>query len=129
MVHGPARVGDHRERRRDGYEFEGVTDQAIGFDSALEACEQFLGYRDRDVFTEDFLTLDYDNKLKIADCLRKMDYHVEDPPSREVYIEQTIAERWTTWNVTHHVPGNRLTEAQEQCLGRPAWEILVEIGQ
>lgn len=113
----------------DGFGYEGVTDQAAAMDSAMEACHEYLGYRHRDPFTEEYLTLDFDNKLDIADCLRRRGFHVDDPPSREVYVEQTIADRWTAWNVHEHVPDNRLPAAQEQCPGRPGWEIFVEIGQ
>lgn len=112
-----------------GVGFGGVADQAVGMDSAMEACTDFLGLRDMDPFTEDFLTLQYDNNLQIADCLRGMGFAVDDPPSREVYVQQTIAKRWTAWNVHEHVPDGQLGTVQRQCPGRPLWELYAESNQ
>lgn len=117
------------DARGEGFEYEGVADQQVAMDSAIEACSEFLGLQDQDPFTEEFLALSYDNKREVADCLRSMGFDVEDPPSREVYIEQTIAERFSVWNVHEHVPDNRWSAVEEQCPGKPGWEIFAEIGQ
>lgn len=115
-----------------GYSYEGIAEQEAAMDAAFAACDEARyqsGHYDPDrYFTEEYLSLSYDDRLEVAECLRDAGFEISDPPSREVFVEQTAQQRLTVWEPMLDVPLNRSAAAERQCPGRPAAELLEELG-
>lgn len=116
-----------------GYGYEGIAEQEAAMDAAFAACDETRyrsGHYDPDrYFTDEYLSLSYDNRLDVAECLREAGFEISDPPSREVFIEQTAQQRLSVWEPLMDVPDQRAAGAERQCPGRPAAELLEELGQ
>lgn len=110
-----------------GIQFEIVADQAVAFETAMAACEAMHPISSEEYFNKEFLTLDYEDKLRVADCLNQAGYAVEGAPTEEVYVEQTLLQRLSTWDPVMELPFAEREQARAQCPQTPGWELMAEL--
>lgn len=107
-----------------GWEIDASQEEALEAD--LEVCDEARGHDDDDYFTEEYAAVDYENRVAVGECLREEGYEISEPPSKEVYIEQTIQQRYTAWDPMLDLPSSQWRAAGEACPGTPPWELLQE---
>lgn len=110
-----------------GVSYEGIAEQAGAMDTAFVACQETMHYDVDDYLTPDFLTVDYDDRVRVAQCLRDEGYEVGDPPSREAFTDQSIRERLVLWDPLAEVPVGQLDAARASCPATPPWELKNEL--
>lgn len=98
-------------------------------DAAEEACAAATGWGDADYFTDEALSVSYDDRVQQAECMRELGYEISEPPSREVFIEQSQQERIAVYEPSLDIPQSEKEAAQEACPRMPPWELLEEAGQ
>lgn len=103
--------------------------QADEFEAASEACTEATGQADHDFFTDDALSVGYDDRVQQAECMRELGYEISEPPSREVFIEQSQQERIAVYEPSLDIPQSENEAAQEACPRMPPWELIEEAGQ
>lgn len=110
-----------------GVSYEGTVGQVEAMDAAFAACDEAMEYDTDDYFTEEYLTLSYDDQLQVRQCLQEAGYEISEPPSREVFIEQTMQQRLRVWDPLMDVPDAEFDTAQARCPGTPGWELLNDL--
>lgn len=87
-------------------------------------CSELIGHGEDEYFTEDYLARSYDERVQQAECIRELGYEIGEPPSREVFIEQSQQERIAVYDPLLDLPGDEIEAAQESCPRSPGWELL-----
>ncbi|WP_166345308.1 hypothetical protein [Phytoactinopolyspora limicola] len=113
---------DVAANEQGGVSYELPSDQEERFYEDSDQCLKEIGYDDDAFFTTEYLDRDYDLRVENAACIEALGYELPDAPSRQAFIDQTINDRFASWEPildVIEIHGREASEHAQRACERP----------
>lgn len=98
-----------------GIEAEFPADQESAYTAAYEECAKETGY-DKIEMTPDLASFNYDNTVRVVECLEEAGFSTPDGPTRQAYVDKVLEDPAAVpWDPYEYVPADDLTDAILAC--------------